>query len=101
MPRCPDPVEVVSEVSSTVWYLYVLECQGGSLYTGITTDVARRFAEHAAGKGARYTRSHPPIRIVAAVVCGTRSDALKAELAVKRMTPAAKRAYCAALGHAT
>ena len=80
-----------------VWYLYVLECAGGSLYTGITTDVARRFSQHQAGKGARYTRSHPPLRVVGAVACGTRSQALKAELAVKRMTPADKRAYCTSL----
>ncbi|WP_428853033.1 GIY-YIG nuclease family protein [Imbroritus primus] len=75
----------------------MLECAGGSLYTGITTDVARRFSQHQAGKGARYTRSHPPLRIAGAVACGTRSDALKAELAVKRMTAAAKRDYCASL----
>jgi putative endonuclease len=81
----------------SVWYLYILECTGGSLYTGITTDVARRFSQHQAGKGARYTRSHPPLRIVGTVACGTRSDALKAELAVKRMTAVAKRAYCANL----
>lgn len=81
----------------SVWYLYILECAGGSLYTGITTDVARRFSQHQAGKGARYTRSHPPVRVVGAVACGTRSDALKAELAVKRMTAAAKREYCANL----
>lgn len=81
----------------SVWYLYILECAGGSLYTGITTDVARRFSQHQAGKGARYTRSHPPLRIVTTVACGTRSEALKAELAVKRMSAAAKRDYCASL----
>ena len=43
------------------WYVYLIECRDGSVYTGIATDVARRFSEHAAGKGARYTRAHPPL----------------------------------------
>jgi putative endonuclease len=46
------------------WYVYLIECRDGSVYTGIATDVARRHAEHAAGKGARYTRSHPPLRLL-------------------------------------
>jgi putative endonuclease len=83
-----------------MWYLYVLECADGSLYTGITTDVARRFTQHASGKGARYTRSHPPLRVAGSVACGTRSEALKAELAVKRMSAVEKRAYCARLAMA-
>jgi putative endonuclease len=68
---------------STVWHLYLLECVDGSLYTGITTDVARRYEAHANGKGARYTRSHPPQRLLASVAIGSRSDALKAELELK------------------
>ncbi len=77
------------------WYVYLLECRGGSLYTGITTDVERRFAEHAAGKGARYTRSHPPSRIVACFEHPDRSSASRAEHAIKQLTPAQKRALCA------
>ena len=46
------------------WYVYLLECHDGSVYTGIATDVDRRYAEHAAGKGARYTRAHPPLRLL-------------------------------------
>ena len=49
----------------TAWYVYLLECRDGSIYTGIATDVERRYAEHAAGKGARYTRSRPPLRLLA------------------------------------
>ena len=56
------------------WYLYLLECEDGSLYTGITTDFDRRFAEHLSDKGARYTRSHPPQRLLAAVPGGSRSE---------------------------
>lgn len=69
----------------SLWHLYLLECADGSLYTGVTTDVARRYLEHEAGKGARYTRSHKPLRLLASAPVGTRSQALKAELAIKRL----------------
>ncbi len=67
------------------WHLYLLECTDGSLYTGVTTDVPTRFAAHQSGKGARYTRSHKPLRLLASIPVGTRSEALKAELAIKRL----------------
>lgn len=66
-----------------VWYLYLIECADGSLYTGITTDVERRYAEHVAGKGARYTRMKKPVRLVGFKVCGEKSMALKAEFTLK------------------
>jgi putative endonuclease len=72
-------------VARSIWHLYLVECSDGSLYAGIATDVERRFAEHAAGKGARYTRSHKPVRVVASRAIGSRSDALKAEMALKRL----------------
>ena len=75
-----------------VWYLYLLECSDGSIYTGITVDVAKRYAAHLAGKGARYTRSHPPRRLLASFVHADRSSASKAEYAIKRLPAAAKRA---------
>ncbi|KFN48640.1 GIY-YIG nuclease family protein [Arenimonas composti] len=74
------------------WFVYLIECRDGSLYTGIATDVARRFREHAEGRGARYTRSHPPVRLLASFPHPDRSSALKAEAAMKKLTPAAKRA---------
>lgn len=76
------------------WYLYLLECAGDTIYTGITTDVARRFAQHQAGTGAKYTRARKPVRILAQVRYASKSEALKAEVAVKRLTPAQKRAFC-------
>ncbi|CAG2157617.1 GIY-YIG nuclease family protein [Cupriavidus numazuensis] len=79
------------------WYLYLLECTGGSIYTGITTDVARRFAQHQAGKGAKYTRSRKPLRVLGQVSFPSKSEALKAELATKRMSSAQKIAFCATL----
>ena len=47
------------------WFLYLLECRDGSYYAGISTDVEARFAAHQAGKGARYTRARPPLRVLA------------------------------------
>jgi putative endonuclease len=82
--------------TSPVWWLYLLECEGGSIYTGITTDVAARYAKHADGKGAKYTRANPPLRILKTVQCDSHSAALKAEHATKRMSAAQKRAFCAA-----
>ena len=67
-----------------VWYLYLIECEDGSLYTGITTDVERRYAQHVAGKGARYTRMKKPVRLVGFRECGTKSEALKAEVLMKK-----------------
>ena len=78
------------------WYVYLLECRDGSIYTGIATDVDRRFAEHAAGKGARYTRSRPPLRVLASFAHADRGAASRAEYAIKQLSPARKRALCEA-----
>ena len=80
-------------MTESVWYLYLIECEDGSLYTGITTDVERRYAEHVAGKGARYTRMKKPMKLVGFRECGSRSEALKAELALKKLPHAGKRNY--------
>jgi len=80
------------------WYVYLIECRDGSVYTGIATDVARRYAAHAAGKGARYTRSHPPLRLLAHFAYPDRAAASRAEYAIKQLTPARKRALCAEAG---
>ena len=77
------------------WTVYVIECRDGSLYTGIATDVERRYAQHVAGKGARYTRSHPPLQLLARFDYPDRSTASRAEHAIKQLTPARKRALCA------
>ena len=75
-----------------IWYLYILRCGDGSLYTGITTDVQRRLAEHRSGKGAKYTRGRGPLELLYQEECGTHSDALKRELAVKALTRSEKEA---------
>ena len=78
------------------WFVYVIECRDGSLYTGIAVDVAKRYALHVAGKGARYTRSRPPVRLLASMACEDRSMALRVEHAVKQLSVPDKRAWCAA-----
>lgn len=81
------------------WFLYVIECRDGSLYTGIAIDPEARYAAHAAGKGARYTRSHPPVRLVFTEPHPDRSSALKAEHAFKKLPAAEKRARINGVRH--
>lgn len=73
------------------WYLYLIECADGSIYTGITVDLAARFAAHCDGRGARYTRAHPPVRLLGFQQHADRSTASKAEYRVKQLSAAEKR----------
>jgi len=66
-----------------MWFVYILECSDKSLYTGITTDVKRRFLEHRNKKGGKYTASHMPLRIVHQEKHTSRSAALKRESQIK------------------
>ncbi len=67
------------------WFVYLLRCRDGSLYTGATTDVARRLREHNAGTASRYTRARLPAKLVYRETCANRSAALKREYAIKRL----------------
>ena len=71
-------------------YVYVLACADGTLYTGYTTDVDRRVAEHNAGDGAKYTRGRTPVEVVHVEVFDTKSAALSREYEVKQLSRAAK-----------
>lgn len=75
------------------WWVYLLACQDGRTYTGITTDVAARFEAHSRGKGAKFTRSNPPIRVLGSESYATKSEALKAEAALRKLTRPAKLAW--------
>ena len=77
-----------------VWKLYILRCGDGSLYTGITTDVQARLAVHRSGKGAKYTRGRLPLELVYSEECGTHSDALKREFAIKALSREEKERLC-------
>jgi putative endonuclease len=72
------------------WFVYLLECKNGRIYTGITTNVAARFAKHCLGKGAKYTRTNKPLRILAVKACRDRSEASKLEWQIKQLTPKKK-----------
>jgi putative endonuclease len=67
-----------------------LECRDGSIYTGIAKDVAARYRQHEAGKGARYTKINPPVRVLASQSFSSRQAAAEAEAAMKRLKPAEK-----------
>ena len=66
--------------------MYLLACGDGSLYAGATNNLARRVARHAAGQGARYTRSRLPVRLVFHEAAPDRGAALRREAAIKRLT---------------
>ncbi len=68
------------------WHVYVARCGDGTLYTGITTDPARRESAHNAGRGASYTRARRPVRLVHLESAADRSAALRRELAIKRLS---------------
>ena len=69
-----------------MWYLYILMCGDHSLYTGITTNVLKRFSTHQSGKGSKYVRSRLPITLMTSYYVGNRSEASKEEYRVKQLT---------------
>lgn len=81
---------MVIELEMPRWFVYVLRCRDGSLYTGISTDVDKRVAAHNAGKGARYTRPRRPVVVVHLERKRSRSTALKREAAIKSLSRAKK-----------
>lgn len=74
------------------WFLYMVECRDGSLYTGITNDIERRLKEHNDGTASRYTRSRRPVQLRYLEPCESRSAALMRECAVRLLSPKEKRA---------
>jgi putative endonuclease len=77
------------------WIVYLARCRDGTLYTGITTDPARRLAEHNSGSGAAYTRTRLPIAFVYREAVSDRPAALRREYVIKRLSRAAKEALAA------
>jgi len=75
------------------WFLYLLECKSGAYYAGITNDLEARFAAHLSGKGARYTRANPPIKILASKSYADRSAASVAEAQLKNLPRSKKLQY--------
>lgn len=75
-------------LSSNPWYLYIIRCKNGHLYTGVTTDVARRFNEHVSGgpKAAKYLRGKGPLELMYQESLADRSQALRREIEVKKLS---------------
>ena len=72
------------------WYVYILRCGDGTLYTGITTDVPRRLQMHRSGRGAKYTRGRQPLELVYREACEDHSQAMKREWQIKQLPRAEK-----------
>lgn len=78
-----------------MYYVYILKCQDGTLYTGVTVDVEKRLHAHNSGKGAKYTRSRRPVTLCYQEVQPDKSAALRREAAIKKFTRAQKLALIA------
>lgn len=79
-----------------MWFVYMIRCTDGSLYTGITTDMQRRLAQHASRRGAKYFRGRAPGEVVYLEDGHTRSSASRREAQIKKLPAAAKQALIAA-----
>jgi putative endonuclease len=77
------------------WWVYILRCRDGTLYTGVTTDPTRRLTQHNAGTASKYTRSRRPVALVYRERAKSHSAALRRELAIKKLSRAAKDALVA------
>ena len=73
------------------WYVYLILCRNGAVYTGIARNVAVRYAQHVAGTGARYTRANPPRRLLVKFACLNQSEASRMESAIKKLVAINKR----------
>jgi putative endonuclease len=77
--------ESVAEAAGVPWFVYVARCADGTLYVGVARDVKARIAQHDAGRGARYTRGRGPLAVLATRRCTSQGDALRLEMALKRL----------------
>ena len=86
---CEDGVVKRGERKDT-WWVYMIACRGGRIYTGTAKDPAARYEAHRAGKGAAFTRANPPVALLRSVPFASRSEACRAEAALKKLSRAAK-----------
>lgn len=75
---------------TAAWWVYMIMCRGGKIYTGVAKDPDRRFRVHASGKGAAFTRMNPPVALLARKACPSRGAALSEEAALKKKPRAGK-----------
>jgi len=78
---------------SDTWWVYMIACRGGKIYTGTAKDPAARFRAHGEGKGAAFTRANPPVALLRSVAFESRSEACRAEAALKNLPRDAKIAW--------
>lgn len=87
----PDAIQRGVSGAAQGWFVYLVECIDGTIYTGCTTDVTRRIAEHnGATSGAKYTRSRRPVKLLAYFPSATRSTAQSEESKIKKLTRSQK-----------
>lgn len=80
-----------ADVRDRPWFVYLLLCRGNRLYAGVTPDIEQRMHKHRSGTGARFTRSHPPERLLAAKRFDSKAAALSMEYRVKQLSAGEKR----------
>ncbi|MFH0917897.1 MAG: GIY-YIG nuclease family protein [Candidatus Omnitrophota bacterium] len=77
-------------LGAKLWYIYIIKCKDGLLYTGITKDLKRRIKEHCSGNGCRFTKYRAPVELLYSEKAISRSLALKREVAIKRLKRSGK-----------
>lgn len=92
-PAMPEQTE--SAPAAKPWFVYLVRAENGALYCGISDDPQRRFAQHQSGKGARFFHSSPARALVFVEACTDKSEALRREIAIKRMKKAVKESLIA------
>lgn len=85
--------ETTEDGEGTSWWVYMIECRGGRIYTGIARDPEARYRRHLAGKGAAFTRINPPRALLGKRICGSRGEALRMEHALRQRTRREKIAW--------
>jgi len=78
-----------------MWYVYLVQCSDSTLYCGISNNVPKRVSCHNSGKGARYTKTRRPVKLLYTEECGTKSSALKREYVIKQKSRKQKLSLCA------
>ncbi len=89
-------LEPKTHTSGTLWHLYIVQTRFGHWYTGITTNVGKRFATHQAGKGAKNLKGKGPLILIHQQEVGSKSEASKLECKIKKLPRAKKEAYVSA-----
>jgi putative endonuclease len=80
-----------------MWFLYLIECNNGAYYAGITNDLEARYAAHAGGQGAKYTKANPPLRLLGSRTYPDRASASRAEWEIRQLPKSKKLAFLTAI----